>query len=166
MGWEVYARPYYSESDITTPTIYQPVQFQENAVVRAVRIWVVVYGDPAFTSLGMSIYSNNENTVSPTPVRSLLQSTNTFSKADVHTLDYAVKELYFEFSFANLRRSTWYHFVLTATGYSSPSTSSHIGWRVGYPDPNYAPEGLTLSPTKVGNYPLSFYPIFARFNRQ
>ena len=163
-NWLVYAKTYYSSSDLTDATLYQPMKFGYNVALKAVRSWVVVFNDPPFTALNMKVYANDENAASPTPSKLLYTSSNTWTKANVHTSDHACKELYFQFDDICLRRNTWYHFVINGTGYTG-STSSFLAWKNSYPDPIY-PEGVTLSKEKLGSYPLSIHPIFARFNKQ
>ena len=159
MAWEVLGRTYYSDSDLTDATVYQGMQFDFNVVLKAVRVWVIVYNDPTFTSLNMKIYSNQ----SSAPGSVLYTSTNTWAKADVHTSDYAVKELYFEFNDVALISGKMHYFVINASGYSGASATSHLAWKYAYPDPVYE-TGVTLDKVKAGTYPLNIYPIFARFD--
>jgi len=165
MAWDVYGIPYYNDSELTDKTVYQHIKFDRNAILRAVRIWVVVFNDPTFTSLNLKLYSNNENAADPEPSTLLETSSNTWAKADVHTQAHACKEIYFEFNYPTLRKNTWYHFVLNASGYSGATTSKHLAWRYAYPDPVY-PENVTEEAVALGRYPLTLYPIFAEFNRQ
>lgn len=165
MAWEVYGIPYYNNSELTDTTVYQSLKFDRSAVLRAVRIWVIIYNDPTFTSLNLKLYSNNENAANPAPATLLETSANTWVKGDLHSLSYACKEIHFEFDYHTLRRDTWYHFVLNASGYSGAAADKHLAWRYSYPDPVY-PENITLEKRALGRYPLTLYPIFAEFNQQ
>jgi len=161
MTWRVYGLPYYNDSDLTDTTIYQPMRFSTPVVLKACRIWLVIMGDPTFTSLNMKIYGNDEDAADPIPSVLLETSTNTQSKADLISLDHGVRETYFEFQNPALVKNTWYHFVLNATGYSGASDSSHIAWRIQWPDPIY---DTNVEAGNLITYPLSIYPIYSRFD--
>lgn len=161
MTWRVYGKPYLNASELTDATVYQGMSFTDDVLLKAVRVWVIFYGNPTFTSLNMKLYSNS---TSNTPNVLLYTSTNTRLKADLFTLPYAIKETYFEFDYARLRRETRYNFVLNATGYSGPSDTSHIAWRQSYPDP-VNPVGFTTGFEQLLSYPMSIHPIYARMSK-
>lgn len=162
-NWQVLAKPYYTDASLTDTSQFQPVKFAENTVLKAVMLWVVVFGDPTFTSLNLKIYSNDDEQVAKTPKKLLYTSTNSWLKADVHTEDYACRELYFEFANVNLRRDTWFNFVLGSSGYSGASVDSHLAWKLAFPDPQYSEDVTTDA---VQTYPLTFVPIAARYDKQ
>lgn len=161
-NWMVLAKPYDTDASLTDASVFQSVKFSENVILKAVMSWMVVFNDPTFTSLSMKIYSNDEQEASTTPKVLLHTSTNTQMKSSVHTLDHACKELFFEFANINLRRGTWYNFVINAVGYSGASSASHLAWKNTYPDPIYT-TGVDESKPLADTYPLTFVPIFDRF---
>lgn len=166
MAWEVLGRTYYNDSDLTDTTVFQSIKFDYNVAIRALKLWVIVFNDPTFTSLNLKVYANNENAATNQPSSLLATADNTWAKADLHTQDYAAKEIYFEF--ANdlvLGGDSWYHVALNATGYSGASETSHLSWMYAYPNIYYS-EGVTLSKVTASTYPLALHPIFSEFNKQ
>jgi hypothetical protein len=63
----------------------------------------------------------------------------------------------------NLAGSHAYRFVLNATGYSGASDSSHLAWKSTYPEQQYSISGLEIK--DLATYPLTLYPIVARFDQ-
>jgi len=161
MTWSVYGKPYAADSDLTDTSIFQPLKFDYPVVLKAVRVWLIVMGSPTFTSLSMKIYTDDAEQATRTPNVLLHTSTNSPTKAELITLNHGIKETYFEFSNPNLAAETYYNFVINASGYSGASDSSHLAWRIDWPDPIYT-DGVTEG--SIATYPLSIYPIFARFN--
>jgi len=155
MSWYVVGATYYNDSDLTDTTVKQSMTFDTAVILKAVRIWLIFYNDPTFTSLNMKIYSES--------LALLHTSTNSQVKADLLTDDYGVKETYFEFANVNLAKDTPYYFVLNASGYTGASESTHIAWRNTYPD-QYYPVTPALDGLNLDVYPLTIYPIFARFD--
>lgn len=134
MTFSVWANEWAS-GELSNTNLYQPVIFNQNTILRAIRTWVIVYNDPSFTNLNCKIYSNDVQTSAPKLL--LYTSTNTVLKADLYTDDYAVREIYFEFADINLNGEDTYHFVINGTGYSY-SSSSYLAWKKAWPDPVYA----------------------------
>lgn len=163
-NWKVLAKPYDSDSSISDKSIFQSVKFDENVVLKAVMAWVMVFNNPTFNYLFMDIYSDDDQQAARTPKKLLHTSTNMQLKAEIHSLNYACKEVYFEFGNINLRRETWFNFSMNANGYSDASAAKHLAWKSTYPDPQY-PEGVTLSQAAAGQYPLTFVPIFAEYEQ-
>jgi len=156
VSWKVYSIPYYTDASLTDTSVKQGLTFtEENKVLKAVRIWLVFYNNPTFTSLNCKIYSSN--------LLLLHTSTNTQSKADLISLDYGVKETYFEFNNPTMVKNELYYFVLNATGYTGASETKHIGWRNTYPD-EYYPTSPALTKLDLYKFPLAIYPICARFD--
>lgn len=161
MPSKVWGVPYES-GQLENTDIYQPVKFNSNIILRAVRIWVIVYDDPDFTDLTMKIYSDTPTTdLDHVPGKLLHTAENTITKAEMITLDNGFKEIYFRFDDVNLNGSTWYNFVLNGTGYA-PTGDKHIAWRQAFPDPVYS-TGLTIDIANLFRFPFSFYAIGAEF---
>lgn len=119
-------------TDLTTTNIFQPIISDRNISVVALRTWIIFYNNPPLTALGMKVYANSGGV----PGSLIATSQNTFTKAEMITLNNGIKEIYFTFDNLNFRMNDIYHAVLFGTGYTG-SESSHIAWRVGYPDPVY-----------------------------
>lgn len=133
MGWTVWADD-FTVGDMSGVSKFQPVTFGKDLILRAVRTWIVVYDDPAFTSLNMKIYSNEG---SYTPKKLLATSTNVITKAELHTLPNAVKEIWFEFDYPVFNGNDVYNVVINGTGYA-PTGDKHLAWMKGFPDPVYS----------------------------
>lgn len=157
MGWTLWADS-YSTSEITDNSKSVAVTFGDDGVFRACRTWIIIYNDPTFTSLSMKIYSNNS---SGSPRKLLATSTNVQLKADVHTLPNAPKEIWFEFDYFPVQANEIYHFVLTGSGYTG-SSSSHIAWVKGYPDPVLPHDGGAVTFVDVVSSAYAWYPIWSR----
>lgn len=161
MSWIVYGKPYYSQAELTGfADISQKVRFDKAVVFKAARIWLILHNAPAFTDLKLNIY-----TYSGSGYSKIAESTTSWDRADLTTLAYAVKEIYFEFGNINLSKDNEYYFTLSASNYSGASDSSHIAWRNGWPDP-VLPEypDAELTNNNIHRYPLTFYAILARFD--
>lgn len=149
MVWTVYGSIYENGSDLTDTTLFQPVKFPENTIVKGVRTWIILASDPTFTDLNMKVYSNREDSGDPAPGVLLHTSTDTRLKSEILTTeDNGVREIYFTFNDINLKANDTYHFVINGTGYS-PTSSSFIAWRIAWPDPvytaNYTPTANNIS---------------------
>lgn len=155
MTWDVYGKAYENNSDMTNTSIYQPVTFDYAVVLKSAILWLIFYDDPTFDSLTLKIYNNSLNT--------LLFSSTPRIKADLFTEDYAVKQVYFEFSDVPLGKDT-YNFVLNASGYSSASASKHVAWKNTYPEA-FAESDVTNSlVTDLARHPLEMQAITSRFS--
>lgn len=152
-AWRVWGNP-YSTSEATNTIIFQPVVFNDDYILRASRTWIVVYNDPTFTSLNMKIYSNSSANA---PKKLLATSTNVQLKADIHTEDNAIKEIWFEFDYFPVQANETYNFVLNASGYTGSDTS-HLAWMKGFPDPILTVPG-GLSYTSKSKAPFQLYFI-------
>jgi hypothetical protein len=105
----------------------------QNLVLRAARTWLIFNNyTGSFTNLQMKIYSDR----STSPGALIATSTNSWTRAEITTLNSGVKEIYFEFDDISLRSNGFYHFVLNCSSYTATSTD-HVAWRKGWPDPVY-----------------------------
>ncbi len=133
MAWTVWAHDWES-GELANTTLFQPFRMNTDTIVKAVRTWIVVYGDPTFTDLNAKIYSDEVRSGDHTPVK-LLHTSDSRTKAQIHTDLYGVRETWFEFTnTAALQGDTWYNLVINGTGYS-PTSNSYLAWRHAYPDP-------------------------------
>lgn len=151
MAWRVWGEPITTSE--ATSGVSQKVKFNTNLVLRACRVWLIFYNDPALTSATMKIYSNDS---SGNPKKLLHTSTTTLTKAQMITLENGVKEVYFEFDYPTFDADDSYHFVLFLTGYTG-NDSTHVAWRQAWPDPvyttNWTPDLINLS---VAPYTIYF----------
>lgn len=160
MAWRVWGETYASTSDLSDGVLYCPIEPSEKTVLKACRTWVIIYGNPVFTSLSMKIYSNRIVSGQPTKGKLLFTSTNVQLKADVHTLANGVKEIWFDFDYPVLRAGEFYHFVLTGSGYA-PTPTAHIAWMKTFPDPFYP--GVTPNWINMNKLPYQLYIIGSDF---
>lgn len=155
MAWEIYGRPYYNTSEMSDTTVKQEVVFDGyNPILKAVRVELILHGNPVFTSLNMKIYSST---------LVLLHTSSPRLSADLIADDYTIVETYFEFANVNLVKGETYYFVINATGYSGASGASHIAWKNTYPDPFYG-SGSANTKVELNRYPLTILLITSRFD--
>jgi hypothetical protein len=158
MGWRVWGEYYETTSDLSNGVLFCPIKPSKKTILLACRTWVIVYGDPVFTALSMSIYSNRIVSGKPTKGKLLFNSTNSLLKSEIHSLENGVKEIYFNFDLPVLRPNEFYHFVLKGTGYS-PTPISHLAWMKTFPDPFYP--GVTPNWVNMNIIPYQLYLIGA-----
>jgi hypothetical protein len=128
----------FSTSDFSgSPVFFQPVKFPRDLVLHGVRTTIIVYDDPALTSLEVRLYSYKSNAI-----KQLITTSAVQTKASIISLDAGIRDIPFTFSTRpSLSAGDWYAFVLWANGYTG-SDSSHISWMKDFPDPTN-PTGLT-----------------------
>lgn len=112
--------------------VYQQFTPARNMVLRAARTSLIIFNNPTFTAVTMKVYSNSGGA----PRSLIATSTNSQLKADLHTLNHALKSTYFEFNYLPLKADETYHMVLGISGYTG-TTSAHIAWAHSYPRPAY-----------------------------
>lgn len=147
MGWRMIGKPILT-ADLPF-AVSQKVELDAAKVLRGIQVGVILYGDPAFTSLEARIYTDNAGT----PKKLIATSTNAPLKAAILEVeDHGMKFMGFSFNYVNLLANTPYHFVLYPNGYTG-TDASHIAWRMSYPDPQYR-TGITLDAAHGDNHPL------------
>lgn len=161
MGWKVWGDPWLTTGAMQDASVFQTVQFNRDTILRAARTWLVVIGDPTFTSLSMKIYSNEVVSSVNTPRKLLATSTDVRTKAEVHTLPHGVKEIYFNFDDVPLTGADKYNFVINAVGYV-PDVDSYLAWRKAFPDPVYT-GGYTPAIETINRAPYEIYFIGGDF---
>lgn len=160
MAWTVWGDDWES-GQLSNTEKFQTMKFNKNTVLRAIRTWVIVINDPVFTDLNMKIYSNEIVSGDNTPVKLLHTSTDSRTKAEVHTLEHGVKEIYFTFNDVPLQSETFYNFVINGTGYV-PTGSSYLAWMKAFPDPVYS-NNFTPSLETLNIAPYQIYAIGSDF---
>lgn len=132
MGWRNLVKP-LSTADVSGNVVSQKFRHPTRAmVVRMVSIGLAVWKNPAFGNVKMRIYSDRNGS----PGKLIAESSTTWTKAQVHTLDNALKFASFLFDWAPLQANTWYHLVLAPSSYTGVD-DSFLAWRMSYPDPQY-----------------------------
>lgn len=127
----------WDTGELADTTVFQPIKFNSNIVLRAIRAVVVVVDNPTFTDLNMKIYSSRNNS----PQKLLHTSSNSITKAQLHTADNGVKECYFQFADPSLEADTTYQLVINGTGYT-PTATSLLAWKHAFPENIYASDSL------------------------
>ena len=134
----------WDTGELANTSVFQPLKFNKNVVLRAIRTRIVVVDNPTFTDLNMKIYSDRGGS----PQTLLATSTNVITKAALHTLDNGVKETFFRFGDPAFEADTQYHVVINGTGYA-PTATAMLGWQKDFPEQIYTPSALR-NPTKLG----------------
>lgn len=129
----------------------------DETVLRAIRTWLI-FNDltGSFTAMVGKIYSDR----SSSPGALIATSTNSYTKAQITTLNSGVKEISFLFNNLSLRSNLYYHFVINCTGYTG-TANSHIAWRKAWPDPVYR-GGWTQSFESLGVAPYFLTAVGAK----
>lgn len=152
----VWVETYDNASELTDTTIYHPMKFSENRVVRYIRAVLVFIGAPSFTNLRMNIYANDENSTSIQPSKLIHTSETSYTFSDLMTEDSGWKDTYFKFNDFHMKKDVWYHCVLSADTYVS-SANSLLGIEKAWPNP-IQNKGYTAT---FLNLPSSPYKVYA-----
>jgi hypothetical protein len=142
MSWDAIGKP-FSTADMsaTLPVIYQPFKTTSelNQILRTVVAGLLFYNQPAFGTVALEIWSDNQGV----PGR-LLATSDSFTQAECNFNSFAYRIMGFTFSpGVVLKRNVMYHLTVRASAYTGDATS-HIAWRQSFPDPQYT-TGLTLT---------------------
>lgn len=161
MAWTVWGRR-WDTGELANTAMFASFRMNTDTILKAARTWVIVFNNPTFTSLNAKIYSDEVRTISGTktghtPVTLLHTSTDSRTKAEIHTLDHGVKETYFTFNEIPLQKDTWYNFVINAVGYS-PTSGSYLCWKHSYPDPVLSTD-YTSAVETINSSPFDLYFI-------
>lgn len=141
--WTVYGERLIDDDFSGTPNVYQPFVLQKSLKLKALRTWFISHNNPTFTVLEMRIYESAGGGV---PTAQLVECSNAWTLAELTSMDYGLKEIYFEFTNPiKLRRGTTYYLVPWVTG-SSFTADSHLAWVRGFPDPNTSNTNYEASP--------------------
>lgn len=152
-SYAFYADSIDSEAEATGTTVFVSGEFDRDTVVRAVRIGLVIYNNPTFTSATMKIYTDKSLPGNAKSPKKLVATSDSRSKSEITTMAYGYREVYFTFNDVVLHAGETYNFVLNLAGYSSPSASSHVAWVRDFAIPIYGEEtaatGLFRSPRMI-----------------
>jgi len=157
MAWTVWMDAFETTNSIKDTSLYQPLKFTDNYLINYMRAWVVYTGAPAFNTMVMKIYGNDDQSADPTPTVLLATSTNSFDYADITTEAHGIKELWFKFDPFHVKQGVYYNFVVNALGYS-PTPTSFLGLEKAYPNP-IQQTGYTPATINVPNSPYKFYAV-------
>lgn len=140
----------WESGELSTTDLSQRIIFNNNIALKAIRTQIIVYNDPTFTDLNMKIYSDRNGS----PQKLLATSTNSLTKAEIHTQANALKEIYFEFDNVSFNGFDTYHLVINGTGYS-PTGAAHLAWRKGFVDPVYTLNLTSITPIDIARLPYT-----------
>lgn len=149
----------FSSADMTGVSKFVTFKPNKNIVVRYIRTAFVIYNDPVFTDLNAKIYSVGADNV---PVELLHTSTDSRTKAEIHTLANGVKSTYFTFNDIPLQENTYYNLVINGTGYL-PTTNSYIAWKLAFPDPVYRDPIYTYGFANINRCPFDIELVSGEF---
>lgn len=160
MSWIVWGDD-WETGELASTAKYQPIRFNGNYIIKAIRTWVIVVNDPVFTNLNMKLYSNEVVSAINTPKKLLHTSTDVRAKSEIHTLGNAVKEIYFTFEDIPVQTGTYYNLVINGAGYV-PTGSSYLAWMKAFPDPVYA-SNYTPAIETIQQAPYQLYAIGSEY---
>ncbi len=152
MALKVWGEPYLT-ADASGTDIHSPLKFTRNVIIRAIRFRVIFNNNPALTSVGGRIFSDNGSTA---PNVLIASSTDTRTKAELTTLGNGVVESFVTFNDLHWRKDTLCHFLLTLNGYTG-TASSHMALERSYPDPVVKFTGFSFK--DLVRSPFYVYPI-------
>jgi hypothetical protein len=155
---------YYLTADLASatvaPSVIQPVFFDTDVLIYGMAAAFAFYNDPAFTALGMSLFSSS-GTGYGIPAQRVAY-TNSYAKALLLTSTNGFKSVGFTLTQVyKVRANTIIQACPFVTGYTGTS-SSHIAWQKAYPDPwrtDINEVEITIDNTKLATLPfhLSFF---------
>ena len=152
MTWNMMGKRILTADVTTPPGVSQSFIVSTtngNHILKALTCGVILFNDPAFTSLSMELWSDRAGS----PIKKISTSINSFSKAVLLTTDiHAARFLGFEFDNISLHSGSTYHAVLHPSAYTG-TTSTFIAWRSTWPDPQYK-TGLTIDCSHTDKFPL------------
>jgi hypothetical protein len=160
MAWYMLTKQILTaDNSSTAPGVFQQFRLgtaESPALLRGLSCGIVLYNDPAFTSLTMELWSDRTNA----PGKLIATSSTSYAKAVLLTTNnHGVRFLGFTFGRIPLRPGSYYHAAIRLSGYTG-TDSSYVGWRVSYPDLEYS-TGITQEKTKAGIYPLQLSVLTA-----
>jgi len=156
MAWSVIGDT-YSTSEFDNYSKLQPVIFNDNTILRYARTWVIVYNNPTFTDLKLKIFSYNE---SGTKGKELYVSSTTWTKVLITSENNAVREIFFQFDDIPLNGDNTYYFAVGGSS-AAFTSSAHMAWKKGWPDPVYT-TGVSTTYPSAGSNPYDIYYIGAK----
>ena len=157
MTWKIFADYYSTNSELSNAEKSGKIKFNKNVVLRYARTWIILHDVENFTGLKMRIYSDKKGEKGAL----LAESENSWSKADLISQAYGVKEIWFKFNYVPFNKDNFYHVALIGTP-TNFSTTKHIAWVQAWPDPVYT-EGLDSSFEKISISPYAIYYIGAEY---
>lgn len=154
MSWYMLTKQILTaDNSSTAPGVYQKFRLgtsESPAVLAGMAVALTFYGDPAFASLTMELWSDRDGA----PGKLMATSSTSYTKAVLLTTeDHGLRLLGFTFSRLPLRPGLYYHAAIRLTTYTG-TDSSYVGWKFSYPDPQYSTSGLTEEKRKAAYYPL------------
>lgn len=149
MSWDFYANRFETSDFAGAPLIYQPFTLPRDTRVKALRTWFVFYNNPVFDSLTMRIYGSNNGVIGDL----LTTFDKVWTLSEITTFDYASLEIWFDFTNEFWLSGGVEYFL--APDFDSPSfsSSSHVSWVKGFPDPNTTTFGEDVLLTNLNNLP-------------
>jgi hypothetical protein len=138
-------------ADVSSQRLTQRFKLSRNYLLYVVRSWLVIYNDPAFTSVSLELWSDRSGSPGV-----LIASSDPVLKSAIIQDQNGAKEVPFTFLSEGvpLRGGDWYHLVLSASGYTGIE-SSHIGWMKAFPEEAFYPtyqatfENLSVAPYRM-----------------
>jgi len=122
---KIYYANTFESGQLANTAIFQPIEFNSDIILKDLGSWFIIFGDPVLTDLTMKLHANEQS--DNTPGELIASSTTTFTKAQLLTLDNAIKYAGFRFNDVPIQADTNYHIVMAGTGYT-PTANSGVAW--------------------------------------
>lgn len=162
MTWRAYGTQ-LETADMSNLNKYYSFTSSYDFFIKGIHAWIIVYNDPAFTSLHIELYENAAGSVGQ--YEGLIGTTGTVTKAEIHTDDYALRDVYFEFSTdVIVRKDIRYTAFIQGSGYTY-AESSHLALKKAWPKSLYTPT-TALTDMNMHKAPYEFYLIGARRDKK
>lgn len=146
---------YTADNSSSSPAIYQKFTMPDNKLVRSIRIGIIQYNNPTYTSVSLNVYANRSNA----PGKLLYSSSTSVTKATIgESINHAYKDIYFDFTDFTLRDSDSYYAALFINGAYVGNSTTHLAWKTAWPDPMFK-TGVTITQAQAATFPLEFYMI-------
>lgn len=115
--------------ELSNTKVVQPIIFNKNCLVRAIRTTILLINAPTFTNLKMNIYgASTQDATTAQFTKKIYTSTNFQNLSDLLLVEnngYA--ETYFQFNDVVVQQNTLYALVLSADSYTY-SANSFLAW--------------------------------------
>lgn len=153
MSWKIFVERFETADLNGSQNIYyQDFKPNDDIILHGVRPWIGLVNNPTITSVTMHLKNSSGVLIA--------NSTTTYTKAQLTTLDNCIKEVYFAFNKINLKATDTYRLSFSAVGYTG-TDSSYFFWKKSWPDPIYR-TGLSITYPSAPVLPYDVYFIGTR----
>lgn len=150
--WRVFAERLQTVDFQASPRVFQPIRFNKNYALKAIRTWFVFHGSPSFSSLQFRIYNDKNGK----PENLLFTFDKSWVLSNITSRAYANKEIYFDSTLPfDVKDNETYHLVPWFNAYTGIETS-HAAWVRSIPDPIFTNFTLSTWNRQVAPFKIGF----------